>query len=60
MTTRLITISFPVLKSYSLGFAYGIYALFAVLSMIFIVIAVRETKGVDLEDMEAVSARPTP
>jgi sugar porter (SP) family MFS transporter len=56
----LITISFPVLKSYSLGFAYGIYAVFAVLSMIFIVIAVRETKGVDLEDMEAVSARPTP
>jgi SP family sugar:H+ symporter-like MFS transporter len=55
----LITISFPVLKSYSLGFAYGIYALFAVLSMIFIVFAVRETKGVDLEDMEAVSARPS-
>ena len=51
----LITISFPVLKSYSLGFAYGIYALFAVLSMIFIVFAVRETKGIDLEDMEAVS-----
>jgi SP family sugar:H+ symporter-like MFS transporter len=46
-----ITVSFPSLKDLSLGLAYGIYAAFAVLSLIFVARWVRETKGVHLEDM---------
>ena len=46
-----ITLSFPSLKDISLGLAYGIYAAFAVLSLIFVARWVRETKGVQLEDM---------
>jgi hypothetical protein len=34
-----------------LTFAYGLYALFAALSLIFVIIAARETKGVELEAM---------
>ena len=36
-----------------LSFAYGLYAAFAVLSLVFVLRAVRETKGVELEDMHA-------
>src|SRR6185436_2727481 len=46
-----ITVSFPSLKDISLGLAYGMYATFAVLSLIFVTRWVRETKGVQLEDM---------
>ena len=35
----------------SLTFAYGLYALFAALSLIFVITAARETKGVELEAM---------
>jgi MFS transporter, SP family, sugar:H+ symporter len=48
-----ITVSFPALASFSLGFAYGLYTLFAVLSLLFVVRFVSETKGRSLEDMEA-------
>ncbi|SIS00423.1 sugar porter family MFS transporter [Williamsia sterculiae] len=50
-----ITVSFPSLKSFSLGFAYGMYALFAVLSLLFVARFVRETKGMSLEDMDAAA-----
>ncbi len=50
-----ITVSFPSLKSFSLGFAYGLYALFALLSLLFVSRLVKETKGMSLEDMDARS-----
>lgn len=48
-----ITVSFPALAAFSLGFAYGLYTLFAVLSLLFVMRFVPETKGMDLEDMGA-------
>jgi SP family sugar:H+ symporter-like MFS transporter len=47
----LITVSFPALKEASLGLAYGFYALCAVLSFVFVLRWVRETKGMELEEM---------
>ncbi|MGH3095677.1 MAG: sugar porter family MFS transporter [Streptosporangiales bacterium] len=49
----LISVTFPILAAAGLSFAYGIYALFALLSLIFVAKAVRETKGMELEDMVA-------
>jgi MFS family permease len=46
----LITVSFPALREL-LGFAYGFYALCAVLSLVFVWQWVEETKGKTLEDM---------
>jgi SP family sugar:H+ symporter-like MFS transporter len=34
-----------------LTFAYGLYAAFAVVSYVFVMRAVRETKGMELEEM---------
>lgn len=47
----LITTTFPVLASISLGLAYGLYTVFAVLSFLFVARFVTETKGRELEDM---------
>ncbi|MBC3194753.1 sugar porter family MFS transporter [Pseudonocardia sp. C8] len=59
-----ITVSFPALAAFSLGFAYGLYTLFAVLSLLFVSRFVRETKGMDLESMGGEIAprnpKPTP
>lgn len=46
-----VTVTFPALSNFSLGLAYGIYAFFAVVSLIFTIKMVSETKGVELEDM---------
>jgi MFS transporter, SP family, sugar:H+ symporter len=46
-----VSTSFPPLKDAGLGLAYGIYTTFAVLSLLFVLRFVRETKGVELEDM---------
>lgn len=46
-----ISTSFPSLADAGLFVAYGIYTLFAILSLIFVYKAVRETKGRELEDM---------
>ncbi|WP_280303111.1 sugar porter family MFS transporter [Nocardia neocaledoniensis] len=46
-----ITVTFPSLKTFSLGFAYGMYAAFALLSLLFVSRFVPETKGMSLEDM---------
>ena len=48
-----ITSTFPALAEIGLTFAYGLYATFALLSFVFVLYAVRETKGVELEDMHA-------
>lgn len=47
----LITSTFPALAQVGLTFAYGLYAAFALLSLVFVLSAVRETKGMELEDM---------
>jgi len=46
-----ITVTFPGLKDLSLGLAYGLYATFALLSLLFVWRFVQETKGKSLEDM---------
>jgi SP family sugar:H+ symporter-like MFS transporter len=46
----LVTVSFPVFAAFSLTFTYGLYAVFAVLSLLFTFFFVPETKGVELED----------
>lgn len=46
-----ITSTFPALAEIGLTFAYGLYAGFALLSLLFVLSAVRETKGMELEDM---------
>ena len=48
----IITMTFPImLTGIGLGSAYGIYALFALLSLIFIIKFINETKGLELEQM---------
>ncbi len=52
----LITTTFPQMKDISLGLAYGFYAACALLSLLFVIRFVRETKGRTLEDMDTVNA----
>ena len=47
----LITVSFPAMKDASLGLAYGFYSVCAVLSFVFVLRWVQETKGKELEEM---------
>ncbi|UBU10750.1 sugar porter family MFS transporter [Nonomuraea gerenzanensis] len=47
----LITVSFPALAEWNLPLTYAMYALFAVLSFLFVSKWVKETKGRKLEDM---------
>jgi len=47
----IISTSFPSLKNAGLGLAYGIYAGCALLSLLFVLRFVRETKGQELEEM---------
>lgn len=48
-----VTMTFPImLTSIGLAAAYGIYCFFAIASALFIARAVRETKGLELEDMQ--------
>ena len=46
-----ITATFPSLAEAGLSLAYGLYAAFALMSLVFVVRAVRETKGMELEEM---------
>jgi SP family sugar:H+ symporter-like MFS transporter len=45
----LITVSFPTLQHLGLGIAYGMYAAFALLSLLFVLRFVKETNGTELE-----------
>jgi len=45
-----ITVSFPPLAAFSLVFTYGMYALFALLSFVFVMRLVPETNGMSLEE----------
>ena len=47
-----ISTTFPSFSSISLTFAYGFYAVFALLSFLFVFFRVPETKGKELEEME--------
>ncbi|MBO0686325.1 MAG: sugar porter family MFS transporter, partial [Candidatus Dormibacteraeota bacterium] len=47
----LVSTTFPELKTIGLGYAYGIYALAAALSFLFVVSFIRETRGRELETM---------
>jgi sugar porter (SP) family MFS transporter len=47
----LVSTTFPELAGISLGLAYGIFTVFAVLSIPFVMKYIRETRGVTLEDM---------
>ncbi|WP_062131376.1 sugar porter family MFS transporter [Demequina aestuarii] len=48
-----ITVSFPSFASIGLTFAYGFYATMALLSLLFVFFRVPETKGMELEAMDA-------
>lgn len=47
----LVTVTFPVLSDASLALTYGLYAVFAFISIFVVWFMVRETKGVELEHM---------
>ena len=46
-----ISTTFPSMADVGLWFAYGFYTVFALLSLLFVLRFVPETKGVELEDM---------
>lgn len=50
-----VTLTFPVLATWSIGTTYGIYALMALLSIIFVWKFVPETKGLELEQMDRLA-----
>jgi pimeloyl-ACP methyl ester carboxylesterase len=46
-----ITATFPLLAEAGLAFAYGLYAAFAFMSLLLVAYCVRETRGMELEEM---------
>lgn len=50
----IVSQSFPTLVGFSLGLAYGIFTVCAFLSFFYVLKFVKETKGVELENMEAL------
>ncbi|WP_312881118.1 sugar porter family MFS transporter [Thermomonospora cellulosilytica] len=54
----LITMTFPAMADLGLGFAYGFYTLSAAVAFVFVRMAVRETKGRELEDMDELYGAP--
>ncbi len=50
----IVSESFPTLVSVSLGLAYGIFTVCALLSFFYVLKFVKETKGIELEDMEGL------
>ncbi|WP_395246045.1 sugar porter family MFS transporter [Agromyces sp. MMS24-K17] len=53
----LITVSFPAMSAWSLPLTYGMYTVFAVLSGIFVIAKIPETRGMALEEAEVTFAR---
>jgi len=49
-----ITVTFPAMSSWSLPLTYGMYALFALLSFLFVFWRIPETKGMELEQTETL------
>ncbi|TMR01884.1 sugar porter family MFS transporter [Actinomadura soli] len=54
-----ITTTFPGISGFSLGLAYGIYTAASVLAFVFVIRAVPETKGRELEDMDKLTTPGT-
>ena len=52
-----ITVSFPVMSGWSLPITYGMYALFAALSFVYVALRIPETKGMELEQTETLFVR---
>lgn len=48
----IVSQTFPTLAGISLGFAYGTYTFMALLSLLFVLAKVRETRGIELELMK--------
>ncbi|MEP0754603.1 sugar porter family MFS transporter [Trichocoleus sp. Lan] len=46
-----VSTTFPPLKDVGLGFAYGLYATAAAISLFFVLLLIKETKGKELEEM---------
>ena len=55
----LITVSFPAMAAWSLTLTYGMYAAFAALSFVFVLMKVPETNGMSLEQAETLFVRPS-
>jgi MFS transporter, SP family, sugar:H+ symporter len=53
-----VTLTFPPLADLSLVFTYGLYTAFALISLLFVLFLVPETKGVRLEDMGGLAFGP--
>ena len=53
----LVTMSFPPMSAWSLAGTYGLYALFAALSFVFVYLRIPETKGMELEQTETLFVR---
>ncbi|WP_372338104.1 sugar porter family MFS transporter [Microbacterium sp. MPKO10] len=49
-----ITVTFPSMSAWSLPLTYGMYAVFAALSFVFVLAKVPETKGMELEQAETL------
>ena len=48
----IVSTSFPPLLQYfGLGAAYGLYTIAAAISLFFVLLLLKETKGIELEDM---------
>ncbi|MFX5464730.1 MFS transporter, partial [Acinetobacter baumannii] len=52
-----ITVSFPAMSGWSLPLTYGMYALFAALSFLYVALRIPETKGMELEQTETLFVR---
>lgn len=52
-----VTVTFPSLSAFSLPLTYGLYALFAALSFVFVLRVIPETKGTSLEDADTLLDR---
>jgi sugar porter (SP) family MFS transporter len=48
----IVSQTFPTLAGLNLGLAYGTYTLMAVLSLVFVLAKVKETRGLELEEMQ--------
>lgn len=47
-----VSTTFPPLKDVGLGFAYGLYTIAAAISLFFVLLLVKETRGRELEEMQ--------
>ena len=52
----IVSTAFPPIAGKSLGIAYGIFTVFAILSIPFVMRKIKETKGIELEDMDDLEA----